>query len=156
MFWASKVIIWTPLFALILYLVICNFRWKTIIVVLSAAILITISDQLCNFSKNGSKRLRPSHDSSLVSEIHIVNDYRGGEFGFYSAHASSTFAIAVFLMVLFRMKYRFLPVLLFCWALLMSYTRIYLGVHYPADILAGMLIGSLLGYVFGKTTLNLT
>ncbi len=155
MFWASKVLIWIPLFAFLFFLVIRTFHWKTIVIVLSAAILILISDQLSNLSKSSFERLRPSHDSSLVSEIHTVNDYKGGEFGFYSAHASNNFAIAVFLVLLFRKKYRFLPVLLFSWALLMSYTRIYLGVHYPGDILAGMLIGSCLGYVFGKITLNL-
>ena len=150
MFWASKTLIWFPLFVFLFYLVIRSFRWKTIIIVLSVAILVTVSDQLCNLSKNGFKRLRPSHESSLSSEIHTVNDYKGGTYGFYSAHASNTFAIAVFLLVLFRKKYRFLPFLMICWALFFSYTRIYLGVHYPGDILAGILIGSLLGYLCGK------
>jgi len=155
MFWVSKTLVWLPLFVVILFLVIRTFHWKTIIVILSAALLITLSDQLTNLSKNGFQRLRPSQETNLVTKVHTVNHYQGGQYGFYSAHASNTFAIAIFLMVLFKRKYRCLTVFLLGWAALMSYSRIYLGVHYPGDILAGILIGSLLGLGFGLLTRNL-
>jgi undecaprenyl-diphosphatase len=84
--------------------------------------------------------------------VHLVNAYKGGTYGFYSSHASNTFSIAVFLMVLIGNRYRWTGIVVLPWALLMSYTRIYLGVHFPGDILAGIVMGGALGYLFGRTT----
>jgi undecaprenyl-diphosphatase len=76
-------------------------------------------------------------------------------YGFYSAHASNAFSMAVFLAVILWKDYRFLILLTVTWALLMSYTRIYLGVHYPGDIMAGMIAGSIIGFICGKACLRI-
>jgi undecaprenyl-diphosphatase len=85
-------------------------------------------------------RLRPSREPSLEGLVHLVNGYTGGKYGFASSHAANTFATAFFFWLLFKDRYRWVWVL-FVWAVVMTYTRIYLGAHYPGDILVGMLIG---------------
>jgi len=153
MFWASKGLVWLPLYIALLYLAVKNFRWKTMTILAALALTIALSDQLSNLVKNDSLRFRPSHQPNLEGMVHTVNDFRGGEYGFYSAHASNTFATAVFLIILFQKRYRYLYLVLIGWAALMSYTRIYLGVHYPADIFAGATAGCLIGWLSGRITL---
>ena len=150
MFQVTKSLLWLPLYFLFLYLVIRQHGWNTIWVVLFAAIMILVSDQLANLFKETFLRLRPSHEPGLM--VHLVNAYKGGTYGFYSSHASNTFAIAVFLMVLIGRRYRWIGIVALPWALLMSYTRIYLGVHFPGDILAGIVMGGAIGYLSGRTT----
>jgi undecaprenyl-diphosphatase len=152
-FWyATKPITWLPLYLLIIYMVIREFKWKTITIVIVAALLITASDQLANLSKYETKRLRPSHEPDIEQVIHSVNGYKGGQYGFYSAHASTNFAIAIFLIFLFRQKHRWMIPVLLIYAAIMAYSRIYLGVHYPGDIIMGIAIGSLLGWIFALLT----
>ncbi len=155
MYWASNTLVWIPLFIFLACLVIDTFRYKMVAVILALALMITISDQLSNLVKNDTQRLRPSNEPALAAGIHIVKEYRGSDFGYYSAHASNTFALAVFLIILFQKRYRYLYLLLIGWASLMSYTRIYLGVHYPIDVLSGAAIGSLLGWFAGRITIYL-
>lgn len=155
MFRASNTLVWIPLFIFLTCLVIDTFRYKTITVIVALALMVTISDQLSNLVKNDTKRPRPSHEPALAARIHIVKEYRGEEFGYYSAHASNTFALAVFLIILFQKRYRYLSPLLLGWAALISYTRVYLGVHYPLDVLSGAAIGSLLGWFSGRVTIYL-
>jgi undecaprenyl-diphosphatase len=115
--------------------------------------MIMISDQLSNLFKEWVSRPRPSHEP-LLSGVHHVNGYKGGAFGFYSAHASSNMAIAVFLIVVMGRPFRYFAAMMLFYALFMSYTRIYLGVHYPGDILAGWLMGGALGFIFGKLVMT--
>jgi undecaprenyl-diphosphatase len=149
---ATRTLLWLPLFMFFFYLVIRQYKWQTITIVVFAALLILVSDQLCNVSKEYFHRFRPSNDPTIY-DIHIVNGYRGGAYGFYSSHASNTFGVAVFLIVLLGNQLKFLPYVVLCWALISSYTRIYLGVHYPGDVIAGAMIGSLLGYLAAKSCL---
>jgi undecaprenyl-diphosphatase len=151
-YYATRPVYWLPLYILLLYLVIRMFRWKTITLVIGIIFMVAASDQLANLSKQEVKRLRPTHEPAIANIVHTVNEYRGGQYGFYSAHASTNFAIAIFLTVLLRKRYRWLPAVLIIYALIMSYSRIYLGVHYPGDILAGAFIGCFLGYLFAKLT----
>jgi len=148
-FYATKPIVWLPLYLLITYLAIRTFKWKTITLVIGIALMITASDQLANLTKHGTTRLRPSHEPE-IEQVHIVNGYKGGQHGFYSGHASTSFAIALFLILLLRRHYRWIIPVMLAYAFIMAYSRIYLGVHYPGDILAGGAIGSLLGLGFGK------
>ncbi|HNW76448.1 MAG TPA: phosphatase PAP2 family protein [Bacteroidales bacterium] len=148
MFWISKTMVWIPLYLLLLWLLIRKFGWKTLWILLFVVVMITVSDQLANVFKTGIQRLRPSHDPSLCC-VHSVNGYKGGTFGFYSSHASNTFALAVFLVLVMRKYYRYLLPFMIGWAVLLSYSRIYLGVHFPGDILTGMTAGILLGFLFG-------
>jgi undecaprenyl-diphosphatase len=153
MFQVTKSLLWIPLYLFFLYLIIRQYKWKTLLIIVLAAVMILVSDQLANLTKDIFQRLRPSHEPGLM--VHLVNAYKGGEYGFYSSHASNTFSIAVFLIVLTGKRFGWIWIPAIVWAMLMSYTRIYLGVHFPGDILAGTMMGSLIGYLFGRLTLYL-
>ena len=149
MYWGTKSLTWFPLYVLLLYLVIRRYRWQTAWILLFATFMIIFSDQLSNIFKEWIARPRPSHEPGLTG-LHTVNGYLGGEFGFYSAHASTNLAIAVFMIIIVGSPFRYFPSLILVWAFFMAYTRIYLGVHYPGDILAGWLAGGLIGWGFGQ------
>jgi len=149
MYWGTHSLTWLPLYALFLYLVIRKYRQQTFWIVIFAAFMILASDQLSNIFKELVARPRPTHDPGLTG-IHTVNGYVGGQFGFYSAHASTNLAIAIYLVILLGNPFRFFSVLVLGWAFFMSYSRIYLGVHYPADILAGWVAGGLIGWACGR------
>lgn len=105
-----------------------------------------LADQISSgLIKHLVERLRPSQDPSLDNMIHIVNNYRGGKFGFVSSHAANSFAAATLIALI--MRHRLVTISLFTWAMLQCYSRIYLGVHYPGDILGGMVVGILVGWL---------
>lgn len=134
---------WIPLYLLLLYLIIKNFGKESWMVLLAVALTIALADQITStLMKPFFARLRPSHEPGLEGLVHIVNHYRGAQFGFASGHAANTFGIAT-LMWLVLKRHRPWIALLLLWALFVGYTRIYLGVHYPGDILAGDLVGFL-------------
>ncbi|MFO8002165.1 MAG: phosphatase PAP2 family protein [Marinilabilia sp.] len=145
-FWViTSVTIWFPLYAAILYVIIKEQRLKGVIALLGLALMVTLCDQIsANIFKDGFERLRPSRESSLEGLLNIVNGYRGGQYGFVSSHATNSFGLAAFSALLFR--YRWYTVFIVFWAVLNSYSRIYLGVHYPGDILGGMLLGVFIGW----------
>ncbi len=156
MWWASDKFIWIPVYAVLLYLLWRRYKGKIWVVVLFTAFLVFLSDQVSvHLFKDVFQRLRPCHEPSLAGMVHIVNDKCGGQYGFYSSHASNIFAIAVFFLYLVKEKSwkYYLPVLL--WALLIAYSRIYLGVHYPGDVAAGALMGSLLGFLVARSCVQL-
>jgi undecaprenyl-diphosphatase len=153
MYTLTHFLVWVPLYLLLLYLVIREYKWQTLVVLGFLAIMILVSDQLCNIIKEAVHRFRPSNDPALTA-VHIVDGYRGGTFGFYSAHASNNFAIAVFLILLIGKRFRYVIPIVLVYACLISYTRIYLGVHYPGDTIAGALAGVIIGFVLGKLCLR--
>jgi len=137
-----------PLYAFLLYLVYRKMGAKgTLIVMIFAALLITASDQLANLFKYGIQRPRPCKVESLQETMRFVA-HGCGRFGYFSAHASSSMAAAVYLGLIFKNTYKYLPFILLFWAFIVAYSRIYVGVHYPLDIITGMAIGGLLGYIF--------
>lgn len=137
-----------------LFLLILSFQKlglkRTILLVLTVGILITVSDQLSNFFKYGVARLRPCHDPEVSSLMRLVKSYCGGKFGYYSAHASNSFALAIFFGLMLRSQIWFIGLALVLWALFVAYSRIYIGVHFPLDVLTGSLIGAFLGWLFAK------
>ncbi len=110
-------------------------------------ILILITDQSSNFFKNLTQRLRPCHDDQIKNSVRIVNDYCGGLYGFFSAHASNTFALAFLFSFLLNEFSNNIKYLIFGYSILVAYSRIYLGVHYPLDIIFGALYGIIVSYL---------
>jgi undecaprenyl-diphosphatase len=153
MYQLTKALVWIPLYLFFLYLIIRQYKWKAIMIVVLAALMILVSDQLSNLAKETFQRLRPSNEPGLM--VHLVNAYKGGDYGFYSAHATNNFSIAVFLIVLTGKRFKWIWTIALSYALIISYTRIYLGVHFPGDIIMGAIMGSLIGYFFGRITLFL-
>jgi len=156
MFWASDKFIWIPVYALFLFILWRKYYSKIWIVILFAALLIFLSDQISvHLFKDVFQRLRPCNDPALEGMVHLVNGKCGGSFGFYSSHASNIFAIAVFVISLLGKKNLWMLLLILIWADLIAYSRIYLGVHYPGDVIAGVVAGSLLGWMVARFLKNL-
>lgn len=161
MYWISHKYTWLPFYAFLLIFFIYKYRWRTFLILLFITILITLSDQLSGFMKNYFERLRPCHNPEISNLVHIVRGYCSGKFGFISSHAANSFAFATFLGILLKRNPTglnrpgkfILPVLLI-WASLISYSRIYLGVHYPADVIGGIILGIILGYIVIKLYLR--
>jgi len=139
---------------LYLFLLILSYKSlglkKTMILLAAIAMMITCTDQLANFFKYGVGRFRPCYDEDLIAVMRLVKSSCGGKYGYFSAHAASSFALASFFTVVFKRQLQVLPYLILLWALLVSYSRIYIGVHFPLDVLTGLTIGCLLGWIFAK------
>jgi undecaprenyl-diphosphatase len=137
---------WFPFYALIIFLLARKYRWQGIGMVLSIILVIILADQTASsVFKPYFHRLRPCHEPALQAWIHIVNGC-GEQFGFVSSHSANAFGLATFLWVIFRKEHPSIAYL-FVWALVVSYSRIYMGVHYPLDLLVGAFIGSLYAYL---------
>ncbi len=133
-----------PLYVLFIYLLFKNFGVKqTLISLLVVALMITITDQLSYAVKHSVMRLRPCGEPSIEGLGRFVAEC--GSYGYFSGHATSSFALAMFLGLIFRKYYKYIFTALIVWAFLVSYSRIYVGVHYPGDVLTGMLVGSMIG-----------
>jgi undecaprenyl-diphosphatase len=132
--------IWIPFYLALIGFVIYEYKKKSWMIFIGIFITILLADQIASgIIKPLVERLRPTHNLTLSGIIHIVKNYRGGQFGFVSSHAANTFALAVFLSYLFRNRIFTLGIL--CWASIVSFSRVYLGVHYPGDVIGGALIG---------------
>jgi undecaprenyl-diphosphatase len=143
MYWLSHKYIWIPLYAFLLFLLFRYYGMKAFILMVLAALLITISDQASvHLFKNVFQRLRPCHESALEGMVYTLGRC-GGKYGFISSHASNSFAIAVFMALLLWHKLRPMAIIMLVWAALVSYSRVYLGVHYPGDILVGGIVGAM-------------
>lgn len=138
----SSRFVWVPFYASFLYVMLRNFNAKVIISCLAVIIaIIFVCDQTAStILKPMVGRMRPSNlDNPISPLVHVAFNYRGGRYGFPSSHAANAWGMAFFAMYLVRRNK--LTIFLVFWALLMSYSRIYLGVHYPGDLLVGTLIG---------------
>lgn len=149
-FWNILTHKWTsiPLYIVLIYLLYRSLGTKgAIITVLLVAGMITITDQLANVFKDGFERLRPCRQEGVMEYARFVA-IRCGKFGYFSAHAASSAALTIYLGLILKPYYKMLLYILIFWALMVAYSRIYIGVHYPGDILTGMLLGSGIGYIF--------
>ena len=140
-----------PLYFLLLYFTYKHYGIKkTLAIVLFVVLLITLSDQTSNLFKYGFKRLRPCHDENISHLIRLVKASCGGMYGYFSAHAANAMAIAVFFGLLLKRKLKYVFPILVLWALLVAYSRVYIGVHFPLDVITGMFFGTLYGTISYK------
>ena len=142
---------WLPIYLLIIYWTMRQYGKRCWWVFLAVALVILCTDQLsAHVFKPVFHRLRPCYNTDFQDLINLPKGLAGGKYGFVSSHAANTFGVATFLILALR-KYRPWPaIVLLAWATIASYTRIYIGYHYPSDILCGALLGVLIGLIFWK------
>lgn len=152
-FWllATDKLAWIPLYLIILILLFRFYGWKkTLGILLIVTLLITFSDQFVNFIKFSFQRLRPNNDPAINSVIRVVKNVGG--YSFVSGHATTSFAVATFLIASLRKNFK--PIyLILVWPILFMYSRIYLGVHYPIDVSLGLILGIIIGLAFYRFSL---
>jgi undecaprenyl-diphosphatase len=144
---------WIPLYLLFFYLIFKSLGWKKgLALVLLTAVLVTFSDQFTVFLKESFERLRPNRDPEINQTIRILKNNKS--FSFVSGHATTSMAVSLLMYLTLRDKYRY-TYLFFIWPLMFAYSRIYIGVHFPLDVLSGALLGILIGYLFYQISLRL-
>lgn len=160
---------WIPLYLIFVWLIVRKFGWKIgVLWLLLAGVMILFTDQTCTFAKNHFSKFRPTHNPDLQGLVHTVNGYKGGLYGTLSSHAANSMAFALYSMFSLgwikfgnrcleqfaknglqgaepKKNIKLYIILMFVWVALVSYSRIYLGVHYPMDILLGLLCGAFWG-----------
>lgn len=149
MFWVSQTWVWAPFYLWIWWLVYRKVGWGGAVGFLVASALVVVcADQAAGLFKAYVPKLRPSHNQALRDLVHTVHDYRGGLYGTVSAHAANTLGFIILAGGIIRKRWFWLVGLF--WVLLVSYSRIYLGVHFPMDILFGWLLGLLVGWIWWR------
>jgi len=143
--------VWIPLFVWWLAEVYKTYKLKIALVLVFVVVLLFSADRFSVGIKDSVKRYRPTHNLELKDKVHVVDNYRGGQYGYVSSHATNAFAVAFFLFFLLEASsIKWLKVSFFVWALILCYTRIYLGVHYPFDLFSGALLGTIIAFVLHK------
>ena len=147
MIFLSAKFVWIPLYLYLIFLLYAQYGKRFWIPLLFIVISLTLSDQFTSsFMKPYFQRLRPCLDQSLAIVVEIVKGC-GGKYGFASSHAANTMGLAIFYIMLLKTKKKILAYAIFTWALMVGYSRAYLGVHYPGDVIVGFLVGGFFGYL---------
>lgn len=141
---------WIPVYVLIAAYVIYRFRWRSVIIIISAGITVLLTDQIASsILKPIFHRLRPCNNPLVLPHIHLLVDCGSG-FSFVSSHASNHFGIAVFLILILGKRIPWITPVALLWAVLICFAQVYVGLHYPADVIAGGLLGVVIGIITGK------
>ncbi len=149
MYAISGKIIWFPLYLAILIWIGYKHKRKFPVILLFIIIAVTLTDQVSfQAFKNVFHRLRPCHEPSLQGMIHLVNGECGGLYGFVSSHAANSFNVALISLMLIKKRWYTISIIL--WAAIIGYSRVYLGVHYPGDVICGSLLGAFIGWSIYK------
>ncbi|HBX51284.1 MAG: hypothetical protein A2275_03820 [Bacteroidetes bacterium RIFOXYA12_FULL_35_11] len=145
MWYLSQHLPWIPLYILVIWFAIRKFKMNAIVIIALLFITWGLCDLFSDTIKHAVQRYRPTHNTIIGDLVHTVNGYRGGKYGFVSSHSANSFGVALMIVLLFKNKEwtRFL----FIWPVIVAYTRIYLGVHYPSDIFCGALTGFATAFV---------
>ena len=143
----TQIVVWIPMLLTVVYVIAKNNKLRdSLLLLVCLALTFVLADQISSsFFKPTFQRLRPTHDPALAEFVRVVNDYRGGRFGFVSGHAANSFAALTFCALVIRSWKFTVPLTL--WALVNCWSRMYLGVHYPGDIICGALVGVFSGIV---------
>lgn len=151
----SKTFIWIPFYAILIFLLFRQYGKQTWMKLLFIVVLVFLADKTSvHLFKNVFERLRPCQNPEIAPFLHLVHGKCGGLYGFISSHAANTFALAMFLFLEMRKRYSQIG-WLFLWAGVVSYSRIYLGVHYLGDVFCGAVWGMCIGYLVFKTEMLL-
>lgn len=152
MYVISGKLTWVPFYICILWLIYARLGLrKLVLFALAVPLLITFADQTATLAKEYLPKSRPTHFAPIMEDVHTVNGYVGGPYGTVSSHAANCFGLALLASLL--LKRRWFTWMMFCWAAVVSYSRIYLGVHYPMDILLGTLEGLFWAFVWYRVLL---
>lgn len=148
MFYISQMWVFAPIFVFWLYMVFRRYGAKKLLILLGfLVLLIVLTDQTSNLTKHHIKRYRPTHNLEIQAQVHTVNGYKGGTYGFFSGHSTNSFGVAMLLFLVFSKESLLFRSAFFAWAAVTAYSRMYLGVHYPSDIFVGFVVGIFWGYV---------
>ena len=154
-FWllATNQLSWIPLYLIFFYLIFKSMGWKKgLALVLLTALLVTFSDQFTVFLKDSFERLRPNRDPSVSSMIRILKN--NSSFSFVSGHATTSMAVSLLMFLTLRKSYPY-TWLFFIWPLIFAYSRIYIGVHFPMDVICGAILGAGIGALFYRLSLGM-